>query len=68
MLNKICYILELYWTLDNISSMMMNDDGDVCQQWVTDHCDDRTLFWYSIVCARELELHLDSFGCLDAEL
>jgi len=64
--NKICYFLDPYWALDNIFAMLANDD--VLHQWLTEYLEDPSHLWFNIAHARELELNLDSFGCLDGDL
>lgn len=68
-MNKLCYLIDCYWLLNNLFAMLANDDDDVCEQWLSGY-NEFTHYdlWYEIATVRELELNLDSFGCLDADL
>lgn len=67
-MNKLYYLIDCYWMLDNLFMMLANNDDDVCKQWMENYLEYPGMLWYSIVDIRELELNLDSFGCLDADL
>ena len=68
-MNELCYLIDIDWLLENIFTMLANDDEDVSQQMLEYYLDtDSTGIWFEIVAVREIELNLDSYGCLDADL
>ena len=68
-MNELCYLIDIDWLLENIFTMLVNDYEDVSQQMLEYYLDtDSTGIWFEIVAVREIELNLDSYGCLDADL